>query len=83
LDFCDGLSAFGTRGQLRDLACLVDDLFVARIGRADLRPALLGRSARSKLATVLSLARGMGPAVARVMGPGDGHRRPANVMPQI
>ena len=31
----------------------------------------------------VSLARGMGPAVARVMGPGDGHGGPADLMPQI
>ena len=31
----------------------------------------------------LSLARGMGPRLARTMGPGDGHRGPADQMPQI
>src|SRR5690348_17082146 len=36
-----------------------------------------------RLAEVVSLARGMGPRLARTMGPGDGHRRPGDLMPQI
>src|SRR4051812_6156788 len=31
----------------------------------------------------LSLARGMGPRLARTMGPCDGHRRPGDLMPWI
>jgi len=36
-----------------------------------------------RLDGTLSLARGMGPRLARTMGPGDGHRRPGDLMPQI
>jgi len=68
----NGLSAYRSGWILRNGGCTCEGL--KRAGRD---------SGPGRTAAALSLARGMGPAVARVMGPGDGHGGPAELMPQI
>jgi hypothetical protein len=70
-----------TRGRLGEKVPTVQATKV--LFRSSTDPAAHSALAQSGRGQNVSLARGMGPRLARTMEPGDGHRRPADQMPQI